>query len=159
MPEWSNLGSLQSLSLSHNLLKGTLPAAWSNLTSLTTLFLSSNELEGKLRKFDIGHVLFKQPEALESPSEATVPCSAGTLQPSWSSLAALTTLQLGQNMLSGSLPGIWGILPLGNLSLKDNLLSGQLMASAPRHAAYLAAVHFLCTLQELLTALCTHDLT
>ena len=50
---------------------------------------------------------------------------AGTLPPSWSAMKILERLDTSQNVLSGALPHLWGLMSLAHLNLSGNTLSGQ----------------------------------
>jgi hypothetical protein len=95
-PETAELKELEALILQRNSLKGTLPTFLGKLKKLVALFLLGNELTGTI------------PEILLT--QATM----------------LGTIHLGENLLTGTIPGAFGSLPLLTLNLAENQFTGSI---------------------------------
>ena len=121
---FAGLSSLTTLNLFQNQLSGTLQASWgTSLSSLTSLGLFNNLFQGTLPA--AWGSLISLTELYLSGNQLS-----GTLPPAWGAMKALLYLQLGWNRLSGTLPAQWGALPLIQLELASNSLSGCFDACA-----------------------------
>jgi Leucine-rich repeat (LRR) protein len=94
--ELGKLTNLNYLALNHNLLSGRLPTEMGELTKLTYLALHYNQFSGTL--------------------------------PDWiSNFGGLRVLGLGNNKFEGSIPVLWsGLTELATLGFDDNLITGDL---------------------------------
>ncbi|KAJ0989102.1 hypothetical protein J5N97_007458 [Dioscorea zingiberensis] len=118
----SSLGDLTSLiklDLSHNLLNGRLPSELGKLRTLTLLDLKDNLLSGGLTR-SLQHLVSLQDMLLSSN-----PLGGDLVSFNWESLANLTTLDLSNTGISGSIPeSIAGLRRLRYLALDNNHLTG-----------------------------------
>ncbi|KAK9917092.1 hypothetical protein WJX75_000820 [Coccomyxa subellipsoidea] len=122
---------LQELDLGQNTeITGTLPAAWgsdnSSMTLLRRFKISTANLTGSLPA--------QWAQTLPAMSSLNISNNliSGTLPPEWSSMN-LTYLKLDRNLIRGSIPSTWGangsFADLAALSLYSNFLSGTLPAT------------------------------
>ena len=113
-------GHVSTISLSSNLLIGTIPVELGSLPNLTALDLSSNQLSGSIPS-QLGNLtnlwyLYLNGNQL-----------SGSIPPEIGNLINLTGLYLGTNQLSGSIPPEMGnLINLTGLSLSTNQLSGSI---------------------------------
>jgi len=114
---FSSLNLLVSISLQHNALSGTLPCEVTSLPNLMKLYLYSNTLQGSL--VDCWAHL---PSSLTSLNVFDNRLS-GTI-PDWLGSLSLSELNLGSNDFEGSLPPSLGFTTY--LSLFDNRLTGTI---------------------------------
>ena len=116
------LGCVDSLNLSDNLLKGTIPEELGSLTYLTYLDLRRNQLSGAIPS-SLGNLTKLQILALhENLLTGSIPAALGNL-------TNLTYLTLHQNRLTGSIPAALGNLT--NLTAELNLSRNQLTGTIP----------------------------
>jgi Leucine-rich repeat (LRR) protein len=131
---WQGIGcdrsntTVQSIYLSYNNLRGTLPPELGNLANLQTLYLASNRLSGSLPP-ELGNPANLQKLSLDQNQ------LSGTIPPELGNLANLCFLRLDSNKLSGPIPP-----ELGNLANLQCLLisSNQLSGSIPPELGNLA---------------------
>jgi len=114
---FSSLNLLVAISLQHNALSGTLPCEVTSLPNLMKLYLYSNTLQGSL--VDCWAHL---PSSLTSLNVFDNRLS-GTI-PDWLGSLSLSELNLGSNDFEGSLPPSLGFTTY--LSLFDNRLTGTI---------------------------------
>ncbi|XP_077227502.1 uncharacterized protein LOC143860643 [Tasmannia lanceolata] len=114
----SNLTQLGQLNLGQNYLTGEIPAGILNLNQLTLLRLDQNRLSGKIRNFSS----FSQLSVLDLSYNQI----SGEIPATISSLAShLRYLELGHNLLTGSIPDFLGnFRSLDTLDLSGNYFSG-----------------------------------
>ncbi|KAK9907690.1 hypothetical protein WJX75_008211 [Coccomyxa subellipsoidea] len=149
---WSNLTSLETLSLGQNSLTGTLPSSWAGMANLQKMDFNKNKLRGTLPPawasmtqmqvldFSYNQLTGTMPSSWASMTNLTV-CSfrentlTGALPSSWASMANMTSLEIYNNNFTGTLPPEWALLfadPTAfppNLDLSGNRLSGMLPSS------------------------------
>ncbi|KAG8368355.1 hypothetical protein BUALT_Bualt15G0036900 [Buddleja alternifolia] len=124
----SKLLELQTLSLSNNVISGTIPESISGLKSLKLLNLSDNALAGNL------------PKSLTSLQNLTVVSLRSNYftGPIPSSIQSFQVFDLSSNLLNGSLPLDFGGENLNYLNLSSNKLSGfvprEFATKIPPHA-------------------------
>ncbi|KAJ3694347.1 hypothetical protein LUZ60_009827 [Juncus effusus] len=128
------LNSLLKLDLSHNVLSGPLPTVLGNLKTLTLMDLRNNSFTGGLTK-SIQNMISLQDLLLSNN-----PLLRGTLvQIDWSGLVNLTTLDLSNTGLTGSIPdSLTGLKTVRCLALDTNNLTGKVpsnLASMPNLSA------------------------
>ncbi|CAI5977954.1 unnamed protein product, partial [Closterium sp. NIES-65] len=112
--------SLQKLDLGYNRLAGTVPASITGLTAITSIDLSNNDLSGPLPT-SISQITTLKALNLNG-NELT-----GSIPSQYSTLTNLGTLKLCCNKISGTLPDILGgLLKLETLDLSNNRLHGTL---------------------------------
>ncbi|KAH7662934.1 Non-specific serine/threonine protein kinase protein, partial [Dioscorea alata] len=130
LPSWLfNMTSLQYLNLQFNNLQGSIPDAFENMTSLEIIQLRKNELLGGVPQ-SIGKLCHLRTLDLSSNNitddvsalaKISSECAGGTL---------LTLLDLGNNLLQGSIPAsIGNISTLWSIFLSYNALNGTLPQS------------------------------
>ena len=113
-------GRVISLTLAHNNLTGTLPAALGDLADLTELDLSGNRLSGSLPPALGGLRNLEELDLHDNRLSGSLPAALG-------GLVNLETLDLGGNRLSGAIPATVGALvDLETLDLHGNRLRGPL---------------------------------
>ncbi len=113
-------GSVTSLRLEMNGLRGSLPPELGNLANLQILYLFSNELTGSIPP-ELG-ALIKVESLYLSNNQLS-----GSIPPELGNLTNLQNLFLGDNLLSGSIPPELGSLTnLYILDLKSNQLTGTI---------------------------------
>lgn len=119
-----NCTKLQSLSISLNKLKGTLPTSISNFsTTVTSLYLGRNWISGSI-PLGIGNLVSL--ECLSLSGNKLV----GRIPESIGRLSKLQELIIHQNNLSGRIPfSVGNMTALANLWLAKNTLEGMLPAS------------------------------
>ncbi|XLR54884.1 hypothetical protein S83_005556 [Arachis hypogaea] len=117
LPSWIFKMGLQSISLSENNLRKSIPVSYHGLQILD---LSSNAFSGKI-PFSIGGLSSLQVLNLSTNNiSGTIPVSIGELK-------SLYILDLSGNKLNGSIPNeIEGAVSLSELRLQKNLLSGRI---------------------------------
>jgi len=98
-PELTSLPNLESLILQNNLIRGTIPEFLGELSLLNTLILSGNPMEGSIPEI----VLQNTP--------------------------LLGTIHLSRNNLNGTIPTEVAALPLTDLRLDVNSLTGPIPAA------------------------------
>ncbi|KAI8843242.1 hypothetical protein BJ741DRAFT_660281 [Chytriomyces cf. hyalinus JEL632] len=135
------IGALQNLArlkLSHNSLTGMLPSSFNLLSGLQWLNLSFNQLSGdfpalpNLQALDFLYIdsnrftgpiptVFGNPRALtcDNPIASEIPPELWTL-------TTLTSLEMSNCKLFGSLVGVGNLRNLGSLDVTNNQLSGEL---------------------------------
>ncbi len=114
----NNSGNVESLSLSNNNLKGTIPPQIGNLTSLKTLYINSNELPGIIPQ-----------EFYNLTNLETIGLSNNQLEGEIGSniinLNKLIDVDLSSNILTGQIPtGIYDLTNLERINLGNNQLEG-----------------------------------
>ena len=115
-------GRVDSLNLSDNLLRGTIPEELGSLTYLTYLDLRRNQLRGAIPS-SLGNLTQLQILALhENLLSGQIPAALGNL-------TELTYLTLHENRLTGSIPTTLGNLT--NLTTELNLSRNQLTGTIP----------------------------
>jgi LRR receptor-like serine/threonine-protein kinase FLS2 len=124
-PQIDRLKKLQSLRLEFNSLNGSIPASIGNFKNLTDIFLTVNLLTGEIPK-TIGNL-----ETLQL-LELSYNLLQSTFPPEIGNLSSLTHLLMNSNDLYGRLPlSIEGLINLNYLDLVDNLFSGSLPSTFP----------------------------
>ncbi|KAK9127380.1 hypothetical protein Syun_016177 [Stephania yunnanensis] len=136
--------NLQFLTLSNNLIEGSIPSSICNLKQLRTVSLSSNNLSGELPQecwkdlqslevvdLSNNHLSGKVPISIWSAPQLSILSLSkngfsGNLPPNLKTLAPLRVIDLGENSFSGNLPMWMGKrLPhLEILRLRSNSFSG-----------------------------------
>ncbi|KAJ0970259.1 hypothetical protein J5N97_023136 [Dioscorea zingiberensis] len=153
IPNWLfNMSNLEYLNLQFNHFQGSIPDTFSNLTSLEIIKLGKNELLGpiprSIRKLCSLRVLDLSSNNITDDVSALAEISSGCARDSlevlnfrgnnlagflsdWlEKLKKLIFLDLGNNLLQGSIPASIGNIPtLRNLFLNHNMLNGTLPES------------------------------
>ncbi|GMN25996.1 hypothetical protein TIFTF001_001141 [Ficus carica] len=107
---FGNMNLLEHLNLSHNQLQGGIPDSFGSLCSLRELYLTRNRISGQLDTFL---------ETLSKCSENSLGSLTTELLPDVTNLPLLKTLDLSDNLLSGTIPEV-----IGNLSELETLYVG-----------------------------------
>ena len=139
MTAWDRLINLQSVNLSNNNFGGGLPSNWGSLP-LQSVYLSNNNIAGTLPASWAGIGATLQTVYLNGNS--ITGAGADAIPPGWSTLTGLTTLHLGDNAISGTLPSslsAWTNLQYFNIS-NNAPLAGSIPAS---YAAWTSIQNFL----------------
>ena len=142
-PELEHLQGLERLDLSNNDLGGGIPPELARIPTLRVLLLSDNRLSGSIPRELGGHLRLEELALDDNPLEGGIPpglgdcpnlrglslsgCGLeGTIPAGLGSAAGLVHLDLACNELTGEIPPGLEQLPLRELYLEDNLLSGSI---------------------------------
>ncbi|TYH73879.1 hypothetical protein ES332_D05G359300v1 [Gossypium tomentosum] len=121
--EFSKLSHLRHIDLRNNSINGTLPVALSHCLNLKTLRLQGNKFSGNLPP-QLGN--FQRLSILS----ISINNLTGSIPPTFGNLSSLTYLALARNMLIGEIPSEFGQLKkLQHIQLSENHLSGQIPSS------------------------------
>ena len=122
-PSWGDFATLQVLALHNNRLNGSLPVEWSAMNAIQMFRVSENNLTGTLPPQYSGW----------SESIQVFICNnnrlSGTLPTTYRNWRSVRTIDLQANEFFGPLPSGWHTLNLGNLTslnIRDNVLNGTL---------------------------------
>ncbi|XP_039119834.1 receptor-like protein EIX2 [Dioscorea cayenensis subsp. rotundata] len=144
---WNFSSNIENVDLSHNEIRGKLPAGSAKLTNLEILDLSHNNLEGQLPQFSSNLVDLDQAHGLFSTSTFSntsiiVPSLfqlyiysnkiMGSIPKTLCTLSYLAVLDLSHNMIEGVVPDCWNLSLyswLGVMDLSHNNLFGIIPAS------------------------------
>ena len=121
-PALGKLESLKVLRLFGNQLSGSIPAELGDLQELDRLILHNNSLSGSLP--DSLGSLKKLRELFLHGNDFS-----GTIPAAFGGMTSLEHVLLRENGLTGSIPEAFGSLPLVQLQVGDNSLSGAIPAS------------------------------
>ncbi|KAA8517467.1 hypothetical protein F0562_017760 [Nyssa sinensis] len=111
---------LQSLTLDHNLLSGTIPVSLSKLSMLEKVSLGHNQIDGPIPS-ELGNLLRLQ--TLDLSNNAI----SGVLPSSLSNLSSLVSLNLESNRLHNEIPDdMHRLQNLSTLNLKNNQFEGHI---------------------------------
>ncbi|KAL3161106.1 hypothetical protein ABBQ38_009487 [Trebouxia sp. C0009 RCD-2024] len=127
---WSNMTSVEYISLATNAFSGSVPSTWIASTAVKFVNFGSNNLSSSIPKLAAGlQLLDMSSNALSKLSYKVLPDS-------------LEVLRLGYNKLAGAFPDV-SVLPanLAILDLSYNLLTGSLPAAMPSKLVVLNATH------------------
>ncbi|TYI30201.1 hypothetical protein ES332_A05G369000v1 [Gossypium tomentosum] len=121
--EFSKLSHLRHIDLRNNSINGTLPVSLSHCLNLKTLRLQGNKFSGNLPP-QLGNL---QRLSILSISINNL---TGSIPPTFGNLSSLTYLALARNMLIGEIPSEFGQLKkLQHIQLSENHLSGHIPPS------------------------------
>ena len=142
-PELEQLQGLERLDLSNNDLEGGIPPGLARIPTLRVLLLSANRLSGSIPKELGGHRRLEELALDDNPLEGGIPpglgdcpnlrglflsgCGLqGAIPAGLGGAASLVHLDLACNELTGEIPRELERLPLRELYLEGNLLSGSI---------------------------------
>jgi hypothetical protein len=95
--EWSTLGSLESIDVSYNTIRGPLPASFTALSSLKRLVFAGNAIAGTLP------AAWSRLNALEH-LDGSHNYLDGGIPPAWGAMPSLRVIKLANNRLVGAVP-------------------------------------------------------
>jgi Leucine-rich repeat (LRR) protein len=119
---YGNLTSLVFFNLSSNLLNDSLPSSLENLSNLKNLNLSNNRFSGIIPS-SFGNLSMLQVLNL------SLNRLGGNIPSSFSNLSNLDSLDLSYNSIKGNIPSLSSLSNLINLNLAGNILTGSIPAS------------------------------
>lgn len=124
--ELSALTALYKLDLSHNALTGTLPKSLGNLGRLRELDLKDNQISGTIPK-TYGHDLSNLRQLILHDNKLK-----GQIPNEIEHMVELRILELGKNDLTGKVPGLEDLTKIRELVLYENKLEGPFPESISR---------------------------
>ena len=121
---WGALSNMVTFSASDAMLSGTLPPELGLWTGLKTLSIDGNDLEGSLpdtfSSMTVLEEFYASQNALSGTLSAVMLCG----------MAALDTLDLKSNQLTGTIPDLSCMHRMAYLDLRNNLLTGTIRLGA-----------------------------